>query len=65
MKKMNGKVIEWELEESGFGNFDASAVRRALNKWEEDRNGGVPLVRFNFKFGKENKNDKRKSNQGT
>ncbi len=60
MKMMNGKVLEWELEETGFAEFDAQCIRMAIDRWERRRNGETIKTRFNFKFGKAAHYDKRK-----
>lgn len=49
---MNGKVLEWELDETGFADFDAQAVRIAIERWECARFGDQPKQRFQFKFGR-------------
>lgn len=37
MKKMNGKVIEFEPGTIGYQHFDAAAMNRALNAWARRR----------------------------
>lgn len=57
---MNGKVLEWELDETGFADFDAQYIRNAIDRWERKRNGETIKTRFNFKFGRASYHDKRK-----
>lgn len=40
MKKMNGKLLEYEPGTIGYQTFDAAAMNRALNAWARRR--GIP-----------------------
>jgi hypothetical protein len=61
---MNGKVLEWELDETGFADFDAQAVRAAVDRWERNRFGDKQRERFKFKFGKVVQYAKRNTSKG-
>jgi hypothetical protein len=37
MKKMNGKILEFEPGTIGYQHFDAAAMNRALNSWAKRR----------------------------